>query len=64
MDTTTFKMAGAVARNPQVRLNEPVDLSLGADEQIAIVGPNGGGKESARGYAYGQISFARGKNRL
>lgn len=61
MDTTTFKMAGAVARNPQVRLNEPVDLSLGADEQIAIVGPNGGGKSLLVDMLMGKYPLREGK---
>lgn len=37
-------MAGGVARNPLVRLAQPIDVQIAADEHIAIVGPNGGGK--------------------
>lgn len=33
-----------VTRHPAYRLREPINLQLGADEHIAIVGPNGGGK--------------------
>ncbi len=33
-----------VARMPQWRMAEPVNFELDADEHIAIVGPNGGGK--------------------
>lgn len=40
----TIHIANAVARNPLVRLAQPVTLDFGADEHIAIVGPNGGGK--------------------
>ena len=44
MSQNTFSMAGGVARNPLVRLAKPVTATIGADEHIAIVGPNGGGK--------------------
>ncbi len=44
MSQNTFCMAGGVARNPLVRLDKPVTATIGADEHIAIVGPNGGGK--------------------
>ncbi len=33
-----------VTRHPAYRLREPINLQFGADEHIAIVGPNGGGK--------------------
>lgn len=35
---------GGVARNPLVRLAKPITATIGANEHIAIVGPNGGGK--------------------
>ena len=44
MSQNTFSMAGGVARNPLVRLAKPVTATIGADEHIAIVGPNGSGK--------------------
>lgn len=44
MQQNTIHIAGGVARNPLVRLSHPVTVSFGADEHIAIVGPNGGGK--------------------
>lgn len=44
MNQNTFNMAGGVARNPLVRLAQPITATIGADEHIAIVGPNGGGK--------------------
>ena len=47
MSQNTFCMAGGVARNPLVRLDKPVTATIGADEHIAIVGPNGGGKRQS-----------------
>ena len=44
MIQNTFCMAGGVARNPLVRLAKPITATIGANEHIAIVGPNGGGK--------------------
>lgn len=40
----TIRLVEGVARNPQVRLKEPVTFSLLDGEHLAIVGPNGGGK--------------------
>ena len=42
--TYTIRLAGAVARNPQVRLAAPVDLELKPSEHVAIAGDNGAGK--------------------
>jgi ABC-type cobalamin/Fe3+-siderophores transport system ATPase subunit len=44
MQQHTIHIAGGVARNPLVRLTEPVTLDFLAGEHIAIVGPNGAGK--------------------
>ena len=44
MKQNTFSMVGGVARNPLVRLAQPATVDIAADEHIAIVGPNGGGK--------------------
>lgn len=44
MKQYTFSMAGGVARNPLVRLSQPVTAEIETGEHIAIVGPNGGGK--------------------
>ena len=44
MEQYTFSIAGGVARNPLVRLAQPVTAQIAAGEHIAIVGPNGGGK--------------------
>ena len=43
MEQYTFSIAGGVARNPLVRLAQPVTAQIAAGEHIAIVGPNGGG---------------------
>ena len=44
MGQYTFNIAGGVARNPLVRLAQPVTAQIATGEHIAIVGPNGGGK--------------------
>lgn len=44
MEQYTFSIAGGVARNPLVRLAQPVTAQIAAGEHFAIVGPNGGGK--------------------
>lgn len=44
MKQNTFSIAGGVARNPLVRLAQPITAEVAVDEHIAIVGPNGGGK--------------------
>ena len=44
MNQNTFCMAGGVARNPLVRLAKPITATIGANEHIAIVGPNGGAR--------------------
>ncbi len=41
---TIIELSHAVARNPQIRLNAPANVSLRAGEHLAIVGPNGAGK--------------------
>lgn len=40
----TIQLTEGVARNPQVRLDEPASLDLLDGEHLAIIGPNGGGK--------------------
>ncbi len=42
--TTIIELSAAVARNPQVRLAAPANVSLQAGEHLAIVGANGAGK--------------------
>lgn len=39
-----IEVTGGVARNPAWRLAAPVDMCICEGEQVAIVGPNGGGK--------------------
>lgn len=39
-----IKITGGITRMPAWRMAEPVDFTLGRNEHIAIVGPNGGGK--------------------
>lgn len=40
----TVKIENGIPRHPMFRMKEPVNLTFEADEQIAIVGPNAGGK--------------------
>lgn len=44
MSQNTFKIVGGVARNPLVRLAQPISAEIAADEHIAVVGANGAGK--------------------
>ena len=44
MKSYRFKITDGVARNPLVRLANPVTAEIAADEHVAIVGPNGAGK--------------------
>lgn len=39
-----ISLEGGVARNPLVRLNEPINLTLAEGEHLALVGANGSGK--------------------
>ncbi len=48
-----------VARNPLVRMNNPFNLSLCDGEQIAIMGPNGGGKTLLVDYITGRYPMLR-----
>ncbi|MCR5003125.1 MAG: ATP-binding cassette domain-containing protein [Bacteroidales bacterium] len=40
----TIKLTDAVAREESISLREPVNLTIGSDENVAIVGRNGSGK--------------------
>lgn len=44
MSRKVIEIVGGVARHPLYRMHEPIDFVLGEGEQLAIVGPNGGGK--------------------
>jgi molybdate transport system ATP-binding protein len=44
MDNYILKLEEAVARNPLVRLKQPVSLTIAKGEQVVIVGENGAGK--------------------
>ncbi len=44
MQQSTITLIDGIARNPQVRLAEPIQAKFCAGEHIAIVGPNGMGK--------------------
>ena len=46
MQQHTLHIAGGVARNPLVRLSNPVTLDFLDGEHIAIVVPNGAGKST------------------
>ncbi len=40
----TIEIINGITRHPDYRMKQPVNLEILADEQIAIVGPNAGGK--------------------
>ena len=44
MQRKVIEVIGGVARHPLYRMREPIDFVLCEGEQLAIVGPNGGGK--------------------
>ena len=39
-----IEVINGIPRHPLYRMNEPLNFSMGNDEHLAIVGPNGGGK--------------------
>ena len=43
-----IEIDNGVPRHPQFRMKEPVNLAIAKGEQVAIVGPNGGGKSRFR----------------
>ena len=61
MKRSSIKIENGVARNPLIRLNEPVNLCFGADEQIAIVGENGSGKSLLTDMITGKTPLLNGK---
>lgn len=44
MSRKVIEIVGGVARHPLYRMRKPIDFVLCEGEQLAIVGPNGGGK--------------------
>ena len=60
MKQRTIILQGAVARNPLVRLAAPANVELGADEHVAIVGPNAAGKSLLVGMLTGRYPLREG----
>lgn len=56
----SFSITGGIARNPAVRLAQPVNAEIGNGEQVAIVGPNGAGKSLFVGLLVGQYPLKEG----
>ena len=44
MQQRVISVSNGVTRHPLYRMGKPVDFCLNAGEQLAVVGPNGGGK--------------------
>ncbi len=44
MQQRVISVSNGVTRHPMYRMQKPVDFCLNAGEQLAVVGPNGGGK--------------------
>ena len=44
MQQRVISVVNGVTRHPLYRMQKPVDFCLNAGEQLAVVGPNGGGK--------------------
>ncbi len=61
MKQHTIRVIEGVARNPLVRLAQPVNLDILADEHIAIVGPNGAGKTLLVDTLIGKYPLAEGR---
>jgi molybdate transport system ATP-binding protein len=56
----SITIVGGVARNPAVRMTSPVNIEIGSEEQIAIVGANGAGKSLLVGMLIGQYPLKEG----
>lgn len=57
----SIAISNGISRNPAVRLSEPVNAHIGKREQVAIVGPNGGGKSLFVGMLTGQYPLCNGE---
>ena len=44
MNQYIIKLSNAIARNPEIRLDQPINFELLPETHLAIVGPNGAGK--------------------
>lgn len=60
MQLSVINLSGAVARNPQVRLRQPVDFKVTPGKHIAITGPNGAGKSILVDMIMGKIPLLNG----
>jgi molybdate transport system ATP-binding protein len=60
MVRNSFELSNAISRNPLIRLSEAVNISIGNEEQIAVVGPNGSGKSLFIGMLTGQYPLKDG----
>lgn len=61
MKTYRFTITEGVARNPLVRMAQPITAEIAADEHIAIVGPNGAGKSLFVDTLLGKYPLREGK---
>ena len=55
-----IRIENAIARNPEIALDGPVDLVIPDGETVAIVGPNGAGKSLLAGYITGRTALRSG----
>lgn len=56
----SFSIERGVSRNPAIRLTQPVNIEIGKQEHIAIVGSNGAGKSLFVGMLTGQYPLKEG----
>lgn len=56
----SITLRDAVGRNPLIRLKAPVDLTIGPQEHIAIMGANGAGKTNLVAMLTGRNPLSRG----
>lgn len=61
MKQKKIEISHAIARNPLVRFEKPVDFLLSEEEHLAIVGPNGAGKSLLVDLLMGKHSLKEGK---
>ena len=56
-----IEIINGIPRHPLYRMNEPLNFSMGFDEHLAIVGPNGGGKSLLVGTVQIKVSMQSNK---